>query len=52
MHGNQLDNGIINFSKSKILIVREGKVVRLEGKNPVSGWFSKAGKKLMGYYYE
>jgi hypothetical protein len=52
MHGNQLDNALINFSKSKILIVREGKVVRLERKNPVSRRFSKAWKKLIDYYYE
>jgi hypothetical protein len=52
MHGKQLDNGSINFSRFKILIVREGKVVRLERKNPVLRLISKTWKKMINYYYE
>lgn len=48
--GKQPDTSIINFSKSKNLIVREGKVVRLERKNPITRWFAKLWKKTFGYY--
>ena len=34
MCGQQVDNDVINFSKSKNLVVRNGKVVRLERKKP------------------
>lgn len=50
MFGRQVDNSILNFSKSKNLIVREGKVVRLERKNPLTRWLSKVWKRTFDYY--
>lgn len=41
MYGKPVENGIIDFTKSKNLIVREGKIVRLERKNPVTRWLYK-----------
>ena len=52
MFGKQVENSILNFSKSKYLVVREGKVVRLERKNLVTRWFSKVWKKTFDYYNE
>jgi hypothetical protein len=52
MFGKQVNNSILNFSKSKNLIVREGKVVRLERKNPVTRWLSKVWHKAFYYYNE
>ncbi|WP_197463461.1 hypothetical protein [Cochleicola gelatinilyticus] len=50
--GNPVETSIINFSNSKNLVVREGKVVRLERKNPFTRWLSKFWKQTWGYYYE
>jgi hypothetical protein len=50
MYGNQVGTSIINFSKSKNLVVRDGKVVRLERKNPLTRWFSKVWKSIFSYY--
>jgi hypothetical protein len=52
MFGKQVDNSILNFSKSKKIIVRNGKVVRLERINPVTKWLSKVWKKMFDYYNE
>ncbi|MDR0368892.1 MAG: hypothetical protein LBH82_07140 [Bacteroidales bacterium] len=39
MYGKQIDNAILNFSKSKNLIIRDGIVIRLEWKNKIFKWF-------------
>lgn len=52
MFGKFVDNATINFSKSKKLIVRDGKVVRLERKNPFTKWLSKLLKQMGDNYYE
>ena len=52
MFGQQVNNAVINFSKSKNLVVRDGKVVRLERKNPFTKWLSKTWKLFWGYYNE
>jgi hypothetical protein len=52
MFGIQVDNAFLNFSRSKNLIVRGGKVVRLERKNPVTRWLSKVWKETFDYYNE
>ena len=41
MFGLQVNDAIIDFSKSKNLIVKDGVVLRLEPKNKVSLWFFK-----------
>lgn len=50
--GKQIDNATINFSKSKNLIVRDGRVVRLERKNPLTKWLSRVVNQIGGNYYE
>lgn len=52
MYGNQVDNAIIDFTKSKNLVVRDGIVIRLERKNKVLRWFSNTWKSYWGYYEE
>lgn len=52
MFGRQVDNAIIDFSKTKNLIVRDGIVIRLEPKNKIMRWFSKTWKILWNYYEE
>lgn len=52
MLGRQVDNEIIDFSKTKNLVVRDGIVIRLEHKNKVMRWFSKTWKNFWGYYEE
>lgn len=52
MIGRQVDNEIIDFSKTKNLVVRDGIVIRLEHKNKVMRWFSKTWKNFWGYYEE
>ncbi|HPC99156.1 MAG TPA: hypothetical protein PL040_09310 [Bacteroidales bacterium] len=52
MFGKQVDDAIIEFSKSKNLVVRDGIVIRLEPKNKIIRWFSKTWKKFWGYYEE
>jgi hypothetical protein len=50
MYGKPLDTAILNFSKSKRIVVRNGQVVRLERKNPLMRRFSKFWKSTWGYY--
>jgi hypothetical protein len=50
MFGRQVDNAIIDFSKFKNLVVRDGIVIRLERKNKVMRWLSKTWKTFWGYY--
>lgn len=52
MSDNPVENGIIDFTKFKNIIVRGGEVIRLERKNPVTRWLSKLWKKLWDYYNE
>lgn len=52
MFGKQVDNAIIDFTKSKNLVVRDGIVIRLERKNKMMRWFSKTWKSFWGYYEE
>ena len=52
MFGKQVDNAIIDFTKSKNLVVRDGIVIRLERKNRVMRWLSKAWKSFWSYYEE
>jgi hypothetical protein len=52
MLGKQVDNAIIDFSKSKNLVVRDGIVLRLERKNKLMRWFSKTWKSIFLYYEE
>ena len=39
MFGKQIDNAILNFSKTKNLIIRDGIVLRREWKNKILRWF-------------
>ncbi len=50
INGKQVDNAIINFSKLKNLIVKEGIVIRLELKNKTIRLLSKGWKRFWGYY--
>jgi hypothetical protein len=52
MLGKPVETSLINFTKTKNLIVREGKVVRIERKNTFLRWLSKIWKKKFGHYYE
>lgn len=52
MFGKHIDNAIINFSKNRILIVKDGKVIRLERKNAVTRYLSKKWKTFWDYYDE
>ncbi|MFN7845651.1 MAG: hypothetical protein ACK5P4_00415 [Bacteroidota bacterium] len=52
MLGKPVETGCINFSNSKNLIVRNGKVVRLERKNPLTRSLSKLWKKIFNSYNE
>ena len=52
MYGKPILNAVINFSRKKKLIVRDGMVVRLERKNPITRWLSKMNKKIFSIYYE
>lgn len=52
MYGKQIEDGTINFSGSKNLVVRGGKVVRLERKNFITRFMSNSFKKFFGDYYE
>lgn len=52
MFGKQVDNAIIDFTKSKNLVVRDGILIRLECKNKVLRWLSKTWKSFLGYYEE
>jgi len=52
MFGKHIDNGVINFSKNRNLVVKDGKVIRLERKNAVTRYLSKKWKSFWGYYEE
>lgn len=52
MFGKQVDNAIIDFTKSKNLVVRDGILIRLERKNKVLRWLSKTWKSFFGNYEE
>ena len=39
MFGKQIDNAVINFSKSKNLIVKDGIIIKIEWKNKILRWF-------------
>lgn len=52
MFGKQVDNVIIDFTKSKNLVVRNGIVIRLERINKIMRWFSKTWKSFWDYYEE
>ncbi|WP_417858781.1 hypothetical protein [Xanthomarina gelatinilytica] len=52
MNGRPVETAILNFTKSKNMVVRHGKVVRLERKNPFTRWISKAWKQMWDYYNE
>lgn len=52
MFERQVDNAIIDFSKTKNLVVRNGIVIRLERKNRVMRLLSKFWKSYWGYYEE
>jgi hypothetical protein len=50
MYGRPAENAIVDFSKYKNLVVRDGAVIRLERKNKVMKWISKSWKSFIGYY--
>lgn len=50
MFGKQVDNAIIDFTKSKNLVVRDGILIRLERKNNGMRWLSKIWKSFFIYY--
>jgi hypothetical protein len=52
MLGRQVDYAIIDFSKTKNLVVRNGIVIRLERKNRAIRWLSKTWESFWGYYEE
>lgn len=52
MYGKQVDSGIIDFSYSKNLIVRNGIVIRLERKDKFLRWLYKNWNILLGNYME
>jgi|WetSurMetagenome_2_1015567.scaffolds.fasta_scaffold08736_2 hypothetical protein len=52
MCSQQIGNAVINFTKSKNLIVRDGIVIRLERKNRLMRWVSKTWKSIFDYYEE
>lgn len=52
IYDKPVESTLINFTESKILVVRDGKVVRLERKNPFTRWLSKTWKQLWEYYHE
>jgi hypothetical protein len=50
MFGKPIENAVLNFSRSKNLIVRAGKVVRFESKNSLIKCISKVWKKTFDDY--
>lgn len=52
MAGKPVETSIINFTRFKNIVVRDGKVIRLERKNPFTRWLSKFWKQMWLYYYE
>jgi len=47
-----VEEGTINFTKSKNIIVRDGRIIRLERKNSFMRAISKKCKKSFGIYKE
>lgn len=52
MFGKLIENEIVHFSNNKNLIVHDGKVLRLERKNPVTRYLSKKWKQFWSLYEE
>lgn len=52
MFGKQVENAIIDFTRSKNLVIRDGILIRLERKNKVLRWLSMAWKSYFDYYIE
>jgi hypothetical protein len=52
MFGKQVENAIIDFTKSKNLVVRDGILIRSEHKNKIMRWLSKNWKSFWSYYEE
>lgn len=52
MFGKQVDNAIIELTKTKNLVVKDGVVIRIEHKNKIIQWFTKNWRNFMGYYEE
>ena len=52
MLGQPVETALINFTKTKNLVIRNGKVVRFERKSPFMRWLSKTWKVSWEYYYE
>jgi hypothetical protein len=50
MYGRPAENAIVDFSKHKNLVVRDGVVIRLERKNKVMKLISKLWKSFIGSY--
>lgn len=50
INGLKAKDGLINFNKIKNLVIRKGKVVRVEYKNPFLKWLSKCVKEYFGTY--
>jgi hypothetical protein len=48
----RVENAIVNFSNTKNLVVRDGKVIRIERKNVVTRYLSKKWKQFWSYYDE
>lgn len=52
LNNNLVDNATINFSKAKNIIVRDGKLVRLERKNVITKWLSEFYKEIFDINYD
>lgn len=52
MFGKIVENGTINFSNNRNLVVRNCRVIRLERKNAVTRYLSKKWKQFWNYYEE
>lgn len=50
MNGEPVNSGVLDFNKSKNLVVEEGKVVRLVWKNKLVGSLIEFWKRMSGYY--
>jgi hypothetical protein len=50
--GEKVENGIIDFTESKVIVVREGIIIRLERKNKLMRLLSKTWKRFWSYYEE
>lgn len=52
MFGKPVGNSIINLSKTKNIVVRDGILIRQERKNKFTRWLSKTWKTMFDYYEE